>query len=113
MLDPSKLPSGLVVHQIWVPVDENDDRRPIAYVGDRRRRVAGLLLVASGVLVAGVGLVTGPGFGLAFAGLLIALAGVAWASGGRTGFYDVAEDGALGEYLGRAQPDLREMRTRC
>lgn len=112
MIDPSKLPSGLVVHQVWVPADENDDRRPIAYVGDRRRRVAGLALIASGVLVAVAGLVTGLVFGLAFVGLLIALAGVAWASGGRTGFYEVA-DGALGEYLGRARPDLREMRTRC
>lgn len=110
MLDPSRLPSGLVVHQVWAPIDERDDRRPVAYVGDRRRRNVGVALIALGVLV---GLLARLAFWFAFAGLLIALTGVAYASGGRTGFYEVAEDGGLGDYLGRAQPDLREMRTRC
>lgn len=110
MLDPSRLPSGLVVHQVWAPIDERDDRRPVAHVGDRRRRNVGLALIALGVLV---GLLARLAFWFAFAGLLIALTGVAYASGGRTGFYEVADDGGLGDYLGRAQPDLREMRTRC
>ena len=110
MLDPSKLPSGLVVHQVWAPIDERDDRRPIAHVGDRRRGIAGLALIALGVLV---GLLAGVALWFGFAGLLIALAGVAFASGGRTGFYVVDEDGGLGEYLGRAQPELREMDRRC
>ena len=110
MLDHSKLPSSLFVHRVWAPVDEGDDRRPIAYVGDRRRRGAGFALIALGGLV---GLLAGLAFWFGFAGLLIALAGVAFGSGGRSGFYEVAEDGGLGEYLGRAQPDLAEMHTRC
>jgi hypothetical protein len=110
VLDPSKLPPGLAVHEVWTPIDERDDRRPIAHVGDRRRRDASLVLIALGVLV---GLLTGLAFWFGFAGLLIALAGVAYGSGGRTGFYEVAEDGGLGEYLGRTRPDVREMRTRC
>ena len=110
MLDPSRLPSGLVVHQVWAPIDERDDRRPVAHVGDRRRRNVGVALIALGVLV---GLLARLAFWFAFAGLLIALSGVAYASGGRTGFYEVTEDGGLGDYLGRAQPDLRKMRTRC
>jgi hypothetical protein len=113
VLDPAKLPSGLVVRQVWAPIDERDDRRPIAQVGDRRRGIAGLTFIGAGVLLAVGGLLAGLGFWPALAGLLIAMAGVGFASGGRTGFYEVDEDGGLGEYLGRSQPDVREMHTRC
>lgn len=109
MLDRSKLPSDLLVHRVWVPENNSDPRRPIAYVGERRRRIAGAALVALGVILALAVLVARTDFWLAFAPLLIAWAGAAFAGGGRTGFYEVDDDGSLGKYLGRAKPDLTSM----
>jgi hypothetical protein len=104
LLDKSKLPSGLVVHRVWVPESDSEPRRAIAYVGERRRRIAGVVLIALGVIVAVAVLVTRAAFWVAFVSLLIAWAGVAYAGGGRTGFYEVNDDGGLGEYLGRSKP---------
>ena len=33
-----------------------------------------------------------------------------YSNGGRSGFYEVAADGSLGEFLGRAKPNLDSMR---
>jgi hypothetical protein len=104
MLDRSKIPAGLVVHRVWLPKDISDSRRPIAYVVDRHRRWAGAALIAVGVVLALSVLVTRTGFWLAFVSLLIAWAGVAYAGGGRTGFYELDEEGGLGRYLGRSRP---------
>ncbi len=109
VLDKSKVPSGLVVHRVWVPEHDSDLRRPIADVSDRRRRIVGAVLIALGVILAIAVLVTRAAFWLAFVSLLIAWAGVAYAGGGRTGFYEVADDGGLGVYLGRLKPDLNSM----
>jgi hypothetical protein len=38
------------------------------------------------------------------------LGGLYAASGQRSGFYEVAPDGSLGDYLGRKRPDLNSMR---
>jgi hypothetical protein len=104
MLDNSKLPSNLVVRRVWVPKHVSDTRRPIAYVIDRPRRVAGTALIASGVVLAVYVLVSRTAFWLAFVALLIARAGVAYAVGGRTGFYELDEDCGLGRFLGRSRP---------
>lgn len=76
----------------------------VVYVTDRRRRIAGTALIVLGVALALAVLVTGIAFWLAFVSLLIAWAGVAYGGGGRTGFYEVDEDGKLGRYLGRSRP---------
>jgi hypothetical protein len=48
---------------------------------------------------------------LAVVALILEVVGGLYAAGGnRSGFYDVAPDGSLGEYLGRKQPDLKSMR---
>jgi hypothetical protein len=111
VVDKTKIPSGLVVDRVWIPMCDSDLRRPIAHVGDRRRRIAGAVMIAMSVLF-GLGVVVAEGaVWLAFIPLLIAWAGVAYASGGRTGFYEVSEDGGLGEYLGRSQPEVGSMRA--
>ncbi len=110
MVDKKKIPSVLVVHRVWVPEDESDGRRPIAYVSERRRRIAGAVVIAVGVILGLAVLVARGAFWLAFVPLLIAWAGVAYAGGGRTGFYEVNDDGALGEFLGRSRPDVGAMR---
>jgi hypothetical protein len=110
VLDKTKIPPDLVVRRVWVPERDSDPRPPIAYVSDRRRRVAGAVLIALGVILGLAALVTRTAFWLAFVPLLIAWAGVAYASGGRTGFYEVDDDGGLGEYLGRSRPELGSMR---
>jgi hypothetical protein len=110
VLDKSKLPSDLVVHRVWVPEHDSETRRSIAYVSERRRRIAGTVLIALGVILALAVLVTRAAFWLAFVPLLIAWGGVAYAGGGRTGFYEVADDGGLGDFLGRTKPEVGSMR---
>ena len=110
MVDKSRIPSGLVVHRVWMPANEADRRRPIAYVSERRRRTIGAVLITLGVGLGLVFLVTRAAFWLAFVPLLIAWLGVAYAGGGRTGFYEVNDDGGLGEYLGRSRPEVSSMR---
>jgi len=56
------------------------------------------------VILALAALVARTAIWLAFIPLLLAWAGVAYAGGGRTGFYEVNDDGGLGEYLGRSKP---------
>ena len=111
MLDRSKIPSSLAVHRVWVPERDSDRRRPVAYVGDRRRRTIGVILIALGVVAALAVLLTRAAFWLAFVPLLVAWAGAAYAGGGRTGFYEGDDDGGLGEYLGRSKPDFSSMRA--
>ena len=112
MLDQSKLPSNLVVTSVWVPDDAAHARRPVAQVSEPRRQIAGAVLIALGVILGlAVLLIGGPSWP-AFGSLLIAWTGVAYASGGRSGFYEVDTDGGLGGYLGRARPDVSSMRPR-
>jgi hypothetical protein len=108
----TKTPSVLLVYRVWIPEDQADGRRPIAYAGDRRRRIIGALLIALGVVLGLAVIVTRGAFWLAFAPLLIAWSGVAYAGGGQTGFYEVNDDGGLGWYLGRTRPeDLNSYRA--
>lgn len=112
VVDKTKIPSSLMVSRVWIPDDKSDRRRPIAYVTERRRRIAGAVLIALGVLLGLAVLVARGASWLAFVPLLTAWGGVAYAGGGRTGFYEVADDGGLGEYLGRSRPNLDSMRAR-
>jgi hypothetical protein len=83
----------------------------VANVIDRRRRTIGAVLIAIGIVAALAVLLTRTAYWLAFVPLLVAWAGAAYAGGGRTGFYEVDDDGGLGEYMGRLKPDLSSMRA--
>jgi hypothetical protein len=111
MLDRTKVPRDLVVHRVWAPEAAADERvRPVAYVTEARRRLIGGLLAGLGfVVLAALFLVHSPSF-LAIFGVAIAVAGGWYALGGESGFYEVSEDGGLGEFLGRSKPDLGSMR---
>jgi hypothetical protein len=111
MLDRTKLPPTLVVHRVWAP-EAGSDRglRPVAYVTERRRRLVGGLLVALGFVTLVVLLAAhAPSF-TAILGMAISVAGGWYGLGGESGFYEVREDGSLGEFLGRTKPELGSMR---
>ncbi|HZI74787.1 MAG TPA: hypothetical protein VFD73_12355 [Gemmatimonadales bacterium] len=112
MLQAAKFPSELRIHRIWEPMRASDDRRPIAFVTERRRRSIGAGVMAVGLLEVLAILLLHLAVLLIFVGVLISLAGGLYANGGRAGFYEVEADGSLGAYLGRARPDLGSMRSR-
>jgi hypothetical protein len=105
VLDRSKIPSDLVVHRVWMP-EPNSERRPIAYASERRRRVVAVALIALALALVVVAVLLTAMFWLAFFPLLIAWVAIGYAGGGRAGYYQVDEDGALGDFLGPSQPDL-------
>jgi hypothetical protein len=110
MLDRAKVP-GFAAHRVWVPDGGSSPaRRSIVYVTERRRRLIGGVLLAVGLVVMLAIAVTGAPIGLLVIALLLIVPGGGYALGGDSGFYEVAEDGSLGEFLGRAKPDLRSMR---
>jgi hypothetical protein len=110
MIDRAKIP-GFAAHRVWVPDGTSSPARPsIVYVTERRRRLIGGLLLALGLVVMlGIAVTSAPSWLLLIA-LVIIVPGGKYALGGDSGFYEVAEDGSLGEFLGRAKPDLRAMR---
>jgi hypothetical protein len=111
MLDRTKMPRNLWAHRVWVPADgTNRSERSIVYVTERRRRVIGGVVLGLGVvLVLATPLVHAP-IGVLMVGLVISVIGGIYAASGRSGFYQVAEDGTLGEFLGRSKPELGSMR---
>jgi hypothetical protein len=111
VFDRTNLPPDLWVHRAWVP-KEGSARggRSIVYVTERRGRLIGGTLAVLGFLVILVsGAVQAP-VALIAVGLVISLIGAMYAASGRSGFYEVAGDGSLGEFLGRTKPRLDSMR---
>lgn len=106
----AQLPAELRVHRIWKPRYASDDRRPIAFVTERRRRVGGGGVMALGLLLLLLVLLLHAPLWLVAVGLAVSVAGGIYANGGRAGFYEVEEDGSLGAYLGRGRPDLDSMK---
>jgi hypothetical protein len=110
MIDRNKMPD-FKVHRVWVPdVSSSRTRRSIVYVTERRRRLIGGMLIALALVVMMAIVLTDAQIGLIVIALFIVGLGGAYALGGDSGFYEVAEDGSLGEFLGKAKPDLRSMR---
>ncbi len=110
MFDRAKTP-GFAAYRLWVPDEATDPgRRSIVYVTERRRRLIGGALIGLGLVVMlAIAAVHAPS-GLVVLALFIMVPGGAYALGGESGFYEVAGDGSLGEFLGRTKPDLRAMR---
>ncbi len=112
MLDRSKLPGDLWVRMMWVPKEATGIQdRPIALVGDRRRWLIGLIPTVLGFLLLTALALIRATLVLLLLPMAIAIAGARYAAGGRAGYYEVREDGSLGDSLGRKTPlGLSEMR---
>ncbi|HXN04742.1 MAG TPA: hypothetical protein VN895_07910 [Candidatus Acidoferrum sp.] len=112
MIDRTKLPDDLWVRMTWAPKDASGiQERPITLVSDRRRWVIGLIpVVLAGLLLIALALLHAP-LVLLVLPILVSLAGARYAAGGSAGYYEVREDGSLGDFLGRkAPPGITEMR---
>lgn len=80
------------------------------YVTEWRRRVIGLVAVVVFVIaVLTIWVVHAPPI-LLLPLVAIGAAVTDYSIGGRSGFYEVAKDGSLGEFLGKGKPDLNSMR---
>jgi hypothetical protein len=67
-------------------------------------------VVLAGLLLVGLALAHAP-LVLLILPILVGLAGGRYAAGGQAGYYEVREDGSLGDFLGqKTPPGLREMR---
>jgi hypothetical protein len=112
MLDESKLPSGAWARMLWLPRDDMDDsERPIVLITDRPRSlIGGIPMIAAFLVAIVLFLVRAPSATVLLL-LVISIAAGIYARGGRNGYYEVAQDGSLGEFLGRRVPiGLRSMR---
>ena len=110
MFDRAKTP-GFAAHRLWVPDEATDPgRRSIVYVTERRRRLIGGALIGLGLVVMLAIAAAHAPSGLVVLGLFVLVSAGAYALGGESGFYEVAEDGSLGEFLGRTKPQLDSMR---
>lgn len=112
MVDKSKLPGDLWVRMMWTPKEPAGiQERPIALIGDRRRWLIGLTPTILGFLLLIVlALIRAPLLVLILP-MALAVVGARYATGGQAGFYEVRDDGSLGDFLGRKAPlGLREMR---
>jgi hypothetical protein len=112
VFDESKLPSGMWARMLWLPPDDIDEsERPIVLITDRRRSLTGgVPMIVAFVVAIVLFLVRAPS-AIVLLFLVISIAAGIYARGGRNGYYEVAKDGSLGEFLGRRVPiGLRSMR---
>lgn len=111
MLDRTKIPSDLWVQRVWVPDGSAPGRRPIALITDRRRLVIGGGIMVLGFIVVIAAKALHFSWSVAMSALFLEVIGGLYAAGGRSGYYEVAADGSLGQYLAKRKPDLRTMRA--
>ena len=105
VLDRNKMPPDLRAHRVWIDEINSDPRPSIAYVTETRRRmIGGAVAVLGFLMIVAIPLAHLPYF-LALVGLGVSAIGGTYSLGGRSGFYEVAEDGSLGKYVGRRRPD--------
>jgi hypothetical protein len=112
VLDKSKLPGDLWLRMAWTPSEGSDPgERPIVLITDRRRWLIGLIPAVLGILLFTALFLAHVPVVLLLVPMAISLAGARYGSGGRAGYYEVNEDGTLGDFLGKKVPVvLRSMR---
>ena len=112
MVDKSKLPADLWLRMVWAPQASTDpDDRPIALVVDRKRFWISAIPMVLGLLVAIGLLLARASAALVLPVLALMFLTYRYARGGRTGYYEVREDGSLGDLLGSQIPGaLKGMR---
>jgi hypothetical protein len=108
-LDPTKVPSDLWARRIWVPL--SGSKPSLVEVTDRTRLQYGAVIMLLGFAVVVVVKATNLHWAFAVSFLILEVIGGLIITGGkRGGFYVLAPDGGLGEYLGKNKPDLKSMR---
>jgi hypothetical protein len=94
-----------------VPDGSAPDRLPIALITDLRRLLIGGGIMVLGFIVVIAAKASHASWAVAVAALILEVIGGLYATGGRSGYYEVAADGSLGQYLAKKKPDLRTMRA--
>lgn len=108
-LDRTKVPPDLWARRIWVP--ESRNKPSLVEVTDRKRLQYGALIMLLGFAVVVVVKARNLHWAFAVSFLILEVIGGLYIVGGkRGGFYVLAPDGSLGEYLGKNKPDLKSMR---
>lgn len=104
-----QVPDSLLPQMIWRPVDDDGRTPAIVYLADRRRRRETVAAASAATLLSVISIfifspaVFAPVIGAAAVLLLFSLVRY---RNGKSGFYQLAESGELGAYLGRNAPDL-------
>jgi hypothetical protein len=80
-------------------------------VTDRQRLTVGAVIMVLGFVVVVAVKAANLHWAFAVSALILEVIGGLYLTGGkRGGFYVLAPDGGLGEYMGKSKPDLRSMR---
>jgi hypothetical protein len=111
MLDRTKVPSDLWIQRLWVPDDSIPNRPALALITDKKRLIIGGAIMVVGFVVVIIARALHAPWTVALAALVLEVVGGLYAAGGnRSGYYQVAPDGSLGDYLGRKKPEVSAMR---
>jgi hypothetical protein len=112
VLDKAKLPGDLWVRMTWTPKAGSEPaERPIVLITDRRRWMIGLIPAVLGILILSALFLAHLPLVLLIVPMAISVAGARYGGGGQAGYYEVNDDGSLGDFLGRKIPVvLRYMR---
>jgi hypothetical protein len=105
VVDKAKLPAGLRVQIVWAPEPNTDpEDRPIALVRDHKRFWISVIPMLLAFLVgSAIALLTTQRL-LLIPVLAVFALSYQYGLRGRTGYYEVAEDGSLAEFLGLKTP---------
>jgi hypothetical protein len=108
-VDRTKVPPDLWARRVWIPL--SGSKPSLVEVTDRNRLMIGavIMLLGFAVVVAVRALKLHWAFAVSFL-VIEVIGGLIITGGTRGGFYVLAPDGGLGEYLGKNKPDLRLMR---
>jgi hypothetical protein len=108
-LDPTKVPTDLWARRIWVPL--SGTKPSLVEVTDRKRLMIGAVIMVLGFVVVVAVRAEHLHWAYAVSALILEVVGGLIITGGkRGGFYVLAPDGGLGEYVGKTKPDLKSMR---
>ena len=108
-LDKTKVPPDLWARRIWVPL--SGSKPSLVEVTDRKRLLIGAVIMLLGFAVVVVVRAVNLHWAFAVSFLILEVIGGLYITGGkRGGFYELAQDGSLGDYLGKNKPDLRSVR---
>jgi hypothetical protein len=108
-LDPTKVPPDLWARRIWVP--QSGSKPSLVEVTDPKRLQYGAVIMILGFVVVVAVRAEHLHWAYAVSALILEVIGGLVITGGkRGGFYVLAPDGGLGEYLGKTKPNLKSMR---